>query len=196
MGRAFIDCWNLKKVIMNTKKVGIDEKAFEGCSEELTIRHVVTARDFFKSNNHKFHEQPKQCVLSKKQLPIKALWPYSMRINRLPDWVDIIDEDTFRDWTGLEVVGIPQSVKDIQARAFSGCNRLVQLNFEEGIETIGRNSFAGCMRLTNLYLPDSLKEIKDGAFAGCSALKSVSISRNTNVAATAFDVDTLINYRQ
>ena len=196
MGRAFIDCWNLTKVIMKTTKVGIDKRAFDGCSEELTISCAVTPNEFFKSINHYYRKRPKQRVLSKKQLPIKALLSNPIRFGRLPDWVEIIDEDTFRDWTGLEVVGIPQSVKIIQARAFSGCNRLVQLDIDEGLETIGRKSFAGCMRLTNLYLPDSLKEVKDEAFAGCSALKSVSISRHTNVAATAFDANTVIIYRQ
>ena len=196
LGRAFVDCWNLTKVIMKTKKVGIDKKAFEGCSEDLTISCIVTAREFLKSINHYYQKQTKQRVLSKKQLPMKVLWPYSIRLNRLPGWVEIIDEDTFRDWTGLEVVGFPQSVKIIQARAFSGCNRLTQLNIEEGVETIGRNSFAGCMRLANLYLPDSLKDVKDEAFAGCSALKKVSISRHTNVAATAFDANTEITYRK
>ncbi len=196
MGKAFVDCWNLTKVILKTKKVGIDKKAFEGCSEDLTISCVVTAREFFLNINHHYHKQPQQRILSKKQLPTKALWPYSARLYRLPDWVEIIDEDTFRDWTGLEEIGIPQSVKIIQARAFSGCNRLVQLNIEEGVETIGRNAFADCMRLTSLYLPDSLKEIKDGAFIGCKTLLDVSVSQQTRVAVNAFDKKVKITYRQ
>jgi len=196
MGTAFPSCWKLEKVIMRTENARIKKSAFNGCADNLTIDCVVTAKQFFKDFNKYNTNKAEQRIIKKKDFAGKILWPNTVRFTPLPDHIETIEEEAFRDCTGLEAIGIPQSVRDIKDRTFAGCNRLSKLTIEEGVEVIGKNAFENCSRLTNLHLPDSLKVVDEHAFTGCSSLKKVSISQHTSVAVTAFDSNNIIiSYR-
>jgi len=196
IGRAFCDCWNLSKVIIKTTNVSVNKRAFEGCTGNLIINCVVTASGFFKNFNNNYRNNSQCRILRKKDFPAKAVWPYRLKLNHLPAWIEVIEEGVFRDWTGLEEVCIHQSVKIIGSQAFLGCNHLTQLVLEEGLEVIGENAFEKCQRLTALYLPNTLKRVSNFAFAGCTLLREVSISQHTQVARTAFGDNVKITYRQ
>lgn len=82
---------------------------------------------------------------------------------------------------------IPDSVKTIGERAFSGAVCLEELSIPDGTEEIGNDAFWGCCRLT-LKLPDTIKKIghwafKDARLDGNSALPPNS----EKVAATAYN---------
>jgi len=183
MGRAFMDCWALEKVIMRTESVSMSKSAFDGCSDRLTINCVLTVKEFFKY----FSKHEKQFIIRKNDFAGRVLWPNSLHLGILPVRVKAIEEEAFRDCTGLESIGIPQSVKEIQTRTFSGCDRLTDVTIEEGVEVIAKNAFENCTSLTDLHFPDSLRMIEEGAFAGCTSLKKVIMSKQTSVAPTAFD---------
>ena len=190
IGRAFISCWQLAKIIMRTENVRVNKSAFRDCSRNLTIEYAgesITTKHFFYLIGH---NNVKQTVrnIRKKDFAGKVRKP-NMLCLKLPDGIETIEEEAFQDCTGLQEIDIPQSVRIIKPRTFSGCSGLTMVSIAEGVLFIEKSAFENCTSLTSLHLPDSLKEIDVHAFAGCTSLRNVSISHHTSVAATAFNAN-------
>jgi hypothetical protein len=81
-------------------------------------------------------------------------------ISGLP--VTAIGLDAFYNETNVTGITIPDSVTNIDSRAFSFCSRLVSLQLGNHVTSIGDTAFYGCA-LTNLTLPDSVTQL--GSFA-------------------------------
>lgn len=90
----------------------------------------------------------------------------------LPDTVTVI-----RGFEAPSVkrVVIPGTVREIEERAFYGCDHLEQIVIENGIVSIGDMAFCDCTNLSSIILPDSLESIGGSAFENCTALKSIRI---------------------
>ena len=73
---------------------------------------------------------------------------------------------------------IPDSVKTIEAVAFSGCSGLTSVTIGNSVETIGDNAFSGSGLKGTLTVPNSVKTIGGCAFSGCSGLTSVTIGNS------------------
>lgn len=70
----------------------------------------------------------------------------------------------------LRQVILPQGLKEIGARSFSGCSALESVDIPDTVERIGEHAFVECFMLRSIRLPAALKEIGAGAFIGCSRL--------------------------
>lgn len=81
----------------------------------------------------------------------------------------------FMNETDMDGVRIPDSVKEIGAYAFAGCDRLLDAELPGSVLKIGAGAFAGCGSLERITIPDSVKEIGAGAFMGCGSLSSVKL---------------------
>jgi len=111
--------------------------------------------------------------------------------------VTSIEEDAFRNCSGLTSVTISNSVTSIGERAFSGCSGLTSIEVETGninydsrnncnaiIETNTNILIAGCK---NTIIPNSVTNIKNSAFQYCSSLTSVAIPNSvTSIGDYAF----------
>lgn len=103
-----------------------------------------------------------------------------------------IDDWVFAKDKTLAKVTIPDHVKCIGERAFSGCARLTTVIMGGGVEEIGAYAFADDPELTEVTLSDSLKSI--GPFAFCNdaikasnKLETIRIpGRVTEIAKAAF----------
>ena len=69
----------------------------------------------------------------------------------------------------------PESVKSIEAYAFSGCAGLTSVTIPESVESIGCYAFYGCTGLTSITIPESVKIIRIAAFSRCTGLTSIVI---------------------
>ena len=110
----------------------------------------------------------------------------------LPEGLKTIGHMAFND-CGAETVTIPGSVKKIPSEAFwfAYAQNVV---IEEGVEEIGEEAFYYNDQLKSVTIPRSVKKIDSNAFAECPSLKSVTISKNCNVASNAFPSTVQINY--
>ena len=110
----------------------------------------------------------------------------------LPEGLKTIGHMAFND-CGAETVTIPGSVKKIPSEAFwfAYAQNVV---IEEGVEEIGEEAFYYNDQLKSVTIPRSVKKIDSNAFAECTSLKSVTISKNCNVASNAFPSTVQINY--
>lgn len=81
--------------------------------------------------------------------------------------------DYFASNTNIRRITIPDGVKYIGPRAFSGCAFLEEIILPEGLEEIGESAFQGCSLLTSITLPSTLKTIGRSIFASCDSLESI-----------------------
>jgi hypothetical protein len=188
INRAFPGCYNLKKIVLKSMDFRVELNDFSECPEDLTFEYngaELTKIDIF--NRCGCYPAPPSKRIIKKEYFAGHTQKFSLKGN--PAWIETIEEEAFKDCTGLCEFVVPQYVFIIRPRTFSGCSRLENISIKNGVKVIEKNAFEDCTSLKELYLPDSLLEIEDHAFAGCSSLREVSISQHTHVAATAFDTN-------
>lgn len=98
-----------------------------------------------------------------------------------------IPKDMFTNTTNLGKITLPDTVTNIEEKAFSGCYSLSYIRFSGGLTNIGTNAFSNCSALTVLLLPDGLTTIEKCAFSGCSSLKDLFFPASlTNIGSNAF----------
>ncbi|MEI6602257.1 MAG: leucine-rich repeat protein [Clostridia bacterium] len=86
-----------------------------------------------------------------------------------------IGDSAFLDNLDITGVVIPDSVKTIEADAFSGCMLLETVQFGGGLLSIGENAFANCSVLKSVVIPNTVTNLGIGAFNACSELSTVTI---------------------
>lgn len=86
--------------------------------------------------------------------------------------IEKIGEYAFSECKNVMEVILPQSLKEIDDRAFA--NSCIQEIVIPGhIRRIGKEAFANCKGLSYIELPNSVSEIDEGAFSGCVNLRRV-----------------------
>ncbi len=92
----------------------------------------------------------------------------------IPKNVTIIGAGAFEDCKGLTDVEIPDSVTEIDNRAFCNCVKLKKVVLPKTLQIIGDYAFAGCESLENIDIPNSVTDIGNGAFKNCRSLLTVT----------------------
>ena len=92
------------------------------------------------------------------------LW-LSYNFNKLVvgEGVKNIGIEAFLNATSLEAVELSSTVESIGQRAFYGCNKLKEIDFNN-VSYISSMAFYGCMLYTEVKIPETVKEIEDYAF--------------------------------
>ena len=93
----------------------------------------------------------------------------------IPEYVTVIRKGMFYGCDQLVSIEIPNTVLEIQARAFQKCKNLRTITIQEGsrLNKIGAYAFSGCSSLETINLPSSMVSIGKGAFFECCSLKQV-----------------------
>ena len=73
----------------------------------------------------------------------------------------------------IEELTLPESVETIGNNAFRDCTGLLRINLSSNLKSIGVSAFENCKSLTSITLPKSLKVIREYAFQECTGLQSV-----------------------
>lgn len=84
-------------------------------------------------------------------------------------------------------VTIPDSVETIRNEGFRNCWHLPSVTIGTGVVYIGSSAFRDCRNLTTISVPNSVGSFGDSAFESCLALETVSIGSGvTNVGGGTF----------
>lgn len=93
----------------------------------------------------------------------------------LPEGLQIIKSEAFKNCTSLESIIIPETVIEIRASAFENCTSLSSVVLNEGLIEIRANAFRNCTSLVDITLPNSLEYLGAGVFAYNSSIKEITI---------------------
>ena len=83
--------------------------------------------------------------------------------------------DAFAGCSGLTSVTIPDSVENIDSQVFRNCRGMASVVLGGSVTNIGSSAFSGCIGLTSVTIPDTVAGIRNFAFYGCSGLTNVAI---------------------
>ena len=82
----------------------------------------------------------------------------------------------FANFTALEDVSLPYSIRKLGRFAFSGCTALQQIDFPADLLEISQGLFQGCVSLKTVKLPYIVQSIGAEAFASCSGMTDLYLS--------------------
>ena len=99
----------------------------------------------------------------------------SVRTLIIEEGITEIKSYLFRDYSSLEYVSLPGSLKSTPWNGFWGCDSLTQVILGEGIQSIGETSFRACSALKEIRIPDSVTSIDNSAFWECSSLEHIDL---------------------
>ncbi|MFR9546263.1 MAG: leucine-rich repeat domain-containing protein [Rikenellaceae bacterium] len=81
-----------------------------------------------------------------------------------------IRDFAFSSCDNLEIIELPESVREIGSHAFYAMQSLQSVSIPDGVTTIRESTFALCPELTHIDLPDTVTAIEPDAFLYCEKL--------------------------
>ena len=171
---AFNRCFALEDVKIGTMEGELQDNAFGFCESLKNVEFQkgplkVGTRVFEFSNNiERFvaGDGLKE-IATNAFLAIERVLKYDL-------WGNSYLEDTSIAREALKVVILPNSVEKIGDEAFRDCTSLSDFEMPGSITSIGTSAFNNCLSLTEVVIPGDA-QISANAFYGCSALKEVKI---------------------
>lgn len=97
----------------------------------------------------------------------------------IPDTVEKINMQAFRNCTSLLTVQMPLALTDIFYGAFYGCRNLQYIDLPENVKYIGVFAFAECTSLQTVELPRAVVDVAAKVFYNCTNLAEVNFSKFT-----------------
>ena len=96
----------------------------------------------------------------------------------IPNSVTNIEERAFYRCSSLTNVTIPDSTKSIGEYAFWNCENLTGVTIGNGVTSIDKDAFSGCKNLKTITLGNSVTSIGEDAFNGCENLKTITLGNS------------------
>lgn len=93
----------------------------------------------------------------------------------VPDSVKYIGENSFAGCGQLKRAVLPDKLREIRENTFRWCKSLREVVFPRELEVVRVSAFEGCGDLQTVDLPEGVTSIEEGAFAGCKKLESIYI---------------------
>lgn len=123
----------------------------------------------------------------------KSVAPSKRNKARILEKKDMDKNEETSDETKDDIFKIPtfvegKAVTSISDGAFQGNKNIEVLIVPDSVKEIGKDAFRNCTSLKRIFLGSSVTSIGDNAFAGCSSLTYVELAGNVkNIGKNAFD---------
>lgn len=102
--------------------------------------------------------------------------------------ITAIGNDAFSGSEKVKNVQLPDTITTIGDKAFYECKNLTQINLPSGINSIGVSAFTSCSKLQSIDIPTGISEIPNETFRECRSLNNVTIPSNiTKIGEKAFE---------
>ncbi len=94
----------------------------------------------------------------------------------------------FFNLTELESITLPETLTQIEDKAFQGCIGLTSISIPDGVTHIGIRAFDEALKLESVDLPASLTHLGENAFSSCESLQSIFIPNGVSeISASTFE---------
>ena len=157
-----------KKVILYYKSSaeGITLLGVKGRASQLHIPETIDGRPVVAIGDFAFAIEAEQPVAEEESLGEICLCLSTEERTSVPK------ED---EGDAIIRIILPDTIRQIGAYAFSGCNALRSILLPEGLMEIAPYTFSGCSSLEALTLPETIQKIGGYAFYDCHSLKALTI---------------------
>jgi len=181
---AFRDCSNLKTVTFSTNVIkDIQKEAFYSTSKLTTITFPDSVErirlNAFSYSGILTFNVPWNLIM----IYENAFLGSSLKTIVFPTQsiYSTIHRTAFKS-TKLESLAFPDYVQIIEENSFSYCTSLTTVTIGKNVTSIGDNAFQGCTALTKIIIGNNtvLNTISSLSFEGCTSLKEFSVNSGTN----------------
>ena len=200
-GAAFGNCTSLREVNLPSRLISLGSSAFYNCDSltEITIPATVREIPGVQQYDYPYMTDGKvfeECGNLRKVSFEEGTNNIYMILNRcpsvqninIPETVTQIDRRAFAGCTSLKSISLPDSITNMDTEIFSGCTSLSSVKLPNKSVNITSSTFEGCTSLTEITLPDTVTTIQDHAFKNCTALKTINWSKSiTDIQSYAFE---------
>ena len=180
---VFNGCARLESVTLSDYVGNIGENVFDNCP---LLKSIDTGnnRVFSMNQNNDLIEtatgrlvwfRSKIIDSAIKDIPSKAFMGNNFKNIVIPEGIETIGEDAFKDCYLLQRIELPSSIKSIEAGAFQRCLSLKEVIIKGDIKTIPCRMLADCPKLERVVLPEGLLSIGEDAFANDQLLRDINI---------------------
>ncbi len=179
---AFSSCKSLKEINIPSGVTSIGSEVFRWCDNltKVYISDTVTniGSNIFgeckklKNSGITVDENNPKFVFKKGDFEIKDTAKMTLEI---PNGTTIIKCEKYPNKELISKIVIPESVVEIQERAFSCFPNLEDVIIGKNVKIIGKGAFAYCPKLKSIALPEGLEKIEEQTFSSCKSLSSVAI---------------------
>lgn len=186
---AFLNYYELKKVVLPTSLENISKQAFYCCKklESLNIPEnvsVIGPRAFCASKIESIIIPKNVSIIEERTFyECKNLASVEIKGN-----IEIIKESAFSDCENLKTVKFNGYVKNIDGYAFVDCKALKSINLKEGLEKIGDRAFVNCKELTSLKLPSTVKILGPRFIHGCSKITKITLPKSLDMKSSSSEL--------
>ncbi len=192
--KAFRYCYQLKHIEIPNTVTDIESNAFANCvSLKVEGLKIPTSVEYIARNAFDYTAMIKDesnwvdgcfyigdCLIKadtdiKGKLSVKAG-------TRLIAYKAFVDKSwgTDEPCLGLTEVVLPNTVAEINACAFNGCENLTAINIPPLVKEIKENTFNKCYELRSITFSKNIQTIGPSAFAECNALQDIYCSSEVN----------------
>lgn len=164
---AFNDCPKLSKLTFEKEEKG--QNVFLGADAFAGTKLPDCNASFYHISNNIFYDKTHCYSVQNKESDCKKLV--------IPEGIIWIGKKAFKNWTALEEVVLPESLKKIRYYSFEGCKNLKKINFPDGLEQICEGAFKDCTSLEEIKFGTQLADLGPEAFKGCKNLIKADLSK-------------------
>lgn len=185
--RAFAGCNNLVSVVFvdgGTDPLAIGTRAFDGCN---SLQHFYIAASATASSSTYTEQLPARL----RSIGTYAFNNTSLGTVTFGEGLTEIGAGAFAN-TGITEVNLPASLTTLGNSAFSGCENLETVTFAQGsaLKTIGNSTFRGT-GLTTFCVPKTVESIGNSAFSGAPLSSFTFEARGDNAPALTLGLSLL-----
>lgn len=161
---TFSKCRKLKKIVVSSQNPYMLEK--NGAIYTKNMKKLLCAG-----------VAQETLLLPKK---VKRIAPYSFSGNItvkkvvIPKSVTCLSKRCFA-FSNIKEISLPDTLEKIGSQAFRECQQLKQIKIPNNVKIIGKGSFLGCTKLKKIELPNSLKVIEDRLLWNCPSLRKIQL---------------------
>ena len=105
----------------------------------------------------------------------------SAHIVTIPDQVNVIGRNAFKNQTKITKVILPDHICEIQESAFERCISITYITLPKALKEIGKRAFCRCYNLAFVAINDNLEELGDECFGFCGKLKTLLLNKKVRI---------------